>query len=225
MAQFGWAYVNCSDVTASSGQAAGPTGSLQFLTGANSTSGSNSLVFFTSSFGSYSANTLLVSGTLVVQGTITASSFVIDQTNVVSGSTIFGNSNDDTHRITGSLYVGGSGSSVPSTFQVIPATSQSVTLGARYNYRSIATSGFTSSTGDYIIGIGGSGDLEFRINSAATHGSGSVLIIKDQTNSRTGTITLSASAPNQIDNAGFYELSGTMPAISLYSNGANWYVF
>ena len=223
MAQFGWAYIDCAD-SGGGGQAAGPTGSIQFLTGSNATSGSAKLVYYTSSFGSYSPNTLLVSGTLVVQGTITASSFVVDQTNIISGSTIFGNSNDDTHRITGSLYVGQSGS-VKTTFQVLPSLSQSVTLGMRHNYRSVGASGFTSSTGDYIIGIGGSGDVEFRLHSASVHGSGAILVIKDETTTRTGAITLSASAPNKIDNNGFYEISGTMPAISLYSNGAHWFVF
>ena len=224
MAQFGWAYVNCGDVTGSgSGQAAGPTGSLQFLTGTNATSGSAKLVFYTSSYGSYSANTMLLSGTLVVQGTITASSFVVDQTDVISGSTIFGNSNDDYHIRTGSLYVGSSASAP--TFQVVPALSQSITLGMRHTYRTVAASGFTSSTGDYIIGIGGAGDVEFRLHSASVHNSGAILVIKDETLSRTGAVTLSASAPDKIDNNGAYELSGTMPAISLYSNGANWFVF
>ena len=95
----------------------------------------------------------------------------------------------------------------------------------RHNYRSISTSGLTSSTGDYIIGIGGSGDVEFRIHSASSHASGAIIVIKDETTSRTGGITLSASSPNNIDNNGFYELSGTMPAISLYSNGSHWFVF
>lgn len=222
MAQFGWAYIDCTD-SGGGGQAAGPDGSLQFLTGTNATSGSAKLVFYTSSFGSYSANTMLLSGTLVVQGTITASSFVVDQTDVISGSTIFGNSNDDYHIRTGSLYVGASASAA--TFQVLPSTSQTVTLGMRHNYRSITGSGLTSSTGDYIIGIGGTGDVEFRLHSASAHGSGAILVIKDETTARTGAITLSASSPNNIDNNGFYEISGTMPAISLYSNGAHWFVF
>ena len=32
-------------------------------------------------------------------------------------------------------------------------------------------------------------------------------------------------APNTIDNNGAYVLTGSNPAISLYSNGANWFVF
>jgi len=215
MAQFRWAYVNCTEednITI-----VGPTGSLQFLSTSSGLSGSQNLIYNTSS------NTLYITGTLLVSGTISASSFVVNQTDTISGSTIFGNSNDDTHRITGSLFVGKV--SEPSTFQVVPALSQSITLGMRHTYRTIAASGFTSSTGDYIIGIGGTGDVEFRLHSASVHNSGAILVIKDETASRTGAITLSASAPDKIDNNGAYELSGTMPAISLYSNGANWFVF
>ena len=191
MAQFGWAYIDCDD-TGGGGQAAGPTGSVQFLTGSNATSGSANFIFMTAS------NTLFVTGTLLVSGTISASSFIVNQTDTISGSTIFGNDNNDTHQLTGSLFVGDT--TTLNTFSVLPATSQSVTLGMRHSYKSIAASGFTSSTGDYIIGIGGSGDVEFRLHSASVHGSGAILVIKD-------------------------ELSGTMPAISLYSNGAHWFVF
>lgn len=215
MAQFRWAHINCNesdDVTV-----AGPTGSLQFLSASNALSGSSDLIYRPQS------RTLFITGTLLVSGTISASSFVVNQTDTISGSTIFGNSSDDTHQITGSLFVGKA--SNPSTFQVLPLLSQSVTLGMRHSYRSISTSGVTSSTGDYIIGIGGSGNVEFRIHSASAHGSGAILVIKDETTTRTGAITLSASSPNNIDNNGSYELSGTMPAISLYSNGANWFVF
>ena len=217
MAQFGWAYIDCEDSGGSGGQAAGPTGSVQFLTGSNSTSGSANFIFMTAS------NTLFVTGTLLVSGTISASSFIVNQTDTISGSTVFGNDNNDTHQITGSLFVGDT--TTLNTFSILPAVSQSVTLGMRHSYKTVAASGFTSSTGDYIIGIGGSGDVEFRLHSASAHGSGAILVIKDETAARTGAIKLSASSPNKIDNNGFYELSGTMPAISLYSNGAHWFVF
>jgi len=223
MAQWGWAYINCSSSSGGSGQAAGPTGSLQFLTGANATSGSGNLVFYTASYGGLAANTMVLTGTLIVEGTVTASSFVVDQTDVISGSTIFGNSNDDTHIRTGSMYVGNAAG--VNTFQVLPASSQSVTLGMRYNYRSVTSTGLTASSGDYIIGFGGSGDIEFRLLSASVAGSGSVVVIKDELTTRAGGIFISASAPNSIDNNGYYELTGTMPAISLYSNGSDWFVF
>ena len=216
MAQFRWAYVNCEESTAVS--IAGPTGSLQFLSTSSGLSGSRNLIFNTAS------NTLFVTGTLLVSGTISASSFVVNQTDTVSGSTIFGNSNNDTHKITGSLFVGKVSESP--TFQVLPALSQSVTLGMRHTYRTITTSGLTSSTGDYIIGFGGVGNIEFRLLSASTHNSGAILVLKDENTSRgTSSITISASAPNKIDNNGAYVLTGSNPAISLYSNGVNWFVF
>ena len=116
MAQFRWAYVNCEESTAVS--IAGPTGSLQFLSSSSGLSGSKNVIFNTSS------NTLFITGTLLVSGTISASSFVVNQTDTISGSTVFGNSNNDTHRITGSLFVGNN--ETVTTFQVLPALSQSL---------------------------------------------------------------------------------------------------
>lgn len=216
MAQFRWAYVNCTEednITI-----AGPAGSLQFLSTSSGLSGSQNLIYNTSS------NTLYITGTLLVSGTISASSFVVNQTDTISGSTIFGNSSDDTHQITGSLFVGKA--SEPSTFQVVPSLSQSITLGMRHTYRTIAASGFTSSTGDYIIGFGGAGNVEFRLHSASVHNSGAILVLKDENSSRgASAVTISASTGDTIDNNGAYILTGSNPAISLYSNGANWFVF
>tara|TARA_E500000318_G_C3555466_1_gene210889 strand:+ start:445 stop:1110 length:666 start_codon:yes stop_codon:yes gene_type:complete len=221
MAQFRWAYVNCTEETSVS--VGGATGSLQFLSGANVLTGSSNLIFNTSS------NTLFVTGTLLVSGTISASSFVVNQTDTISGSTIFGNSGGDTHQITGSLFVGNEldpNGVRERAFQVLPLLRQSVTLGMRHAYRTVVSSGTTSSTGDYIIGFGGSGNIEFRLHSASVHNSGAILVLKDENSSRgASSITISASAPNTIDNNGSYVLTGSNPAISLYSNGANWFVF
>ena len=71
MAQFRWAYVNCEEGTAVN--IAGPTGSLQFISSSSGLSGSQNLIFNTSS------NTLFITGTLLVSGTISASSFVVNQ--------------------------------------------------------------------------------------------------------------------------------------------------
>ena len=216
MAQFRWAYVNCTeDASISVG---GATGSLQFVRQNNTLTGSSNLVFNTGS------STLFLTGTLLVSGTISASSFVVHQTDTISGSTIFGNSDNDTHQFYGSLNVGKT--TGPATFKVIPSLSQSKTLGMRFNYRTIASSGVTSSTGDYIIGFGGAGNIEFRLHSASLHNSGSVLVLKDENSSRgANAITISASTGDTIDNNGAYVLTGSNPAISLYSNGANWFVF
>jgi len=216
MAQFRWAHINCTEESTIT--IGGPTGSLQFLSTSSGLSGSHNLVYHTSS------NTLFITGTLLVSGTISASSFVVNQTDTVSGSTIFGNSDDDTHQFYGSMAVGKTTGA--STFKVTPSLSQSKTHGMRFNYRTIASSGITSSTGDYIIGFGGSGNLEFRLHSASVHNSGAILVLKDENSSRgASAVTISASGGDTIDNNGAYILTGSNPAISLYSNGANWFVF
>ena len=221
MAQFRWAYVNCTEednITI-----AGPTGSLQFLSTSSGLSGSQNLIYNTSS------NTLFITGTLLVSGTISASSFVVNQTDTISGSTIFGNSGGDTHQITGSLFVGNEldpNGVRERAFQVLPLLRQSVTLGMRHTYRTVVSSGTTSSTGDYIIGFRGSGNIEFRLHSASVHNSGAILVLKDENSSRgLSSVTISASTGDTIDNNGAYVLTGSNPAISLYSNGANWFVF
>ena len=38
-------------------------------------------------------------------------------------------------------------------------------------------------------------------------------------------IVLSGTDGETIDGEGFYEMTGTMTALSLYSNGSNWFVF
>jgi hypothetical protein len=210
MAQFGWAYI-------SSQGANGASNGIRYVSGSAVTASST----FT-----YDVNAGLVNldGDLNVNGAITASAFRIDETDVVSGSTIFGNTDDDTHQFTGSVYVGPSASAP--IFTVNSFTSQSITTGFRVSYQSVTASGVTSSNSDYIIGLGGSGPLEFRIHSASVAGVGALLIIKDEASPpRGGVIILSASAGETIDGSGFYEISGSNPAISLYSNGSNWFVF
>ena len=61
-------------------------------------------------------------------------------------------------------------------------------------------------------------------------GVGTVLGIKDYVKSRTGagnniTLTGSPGSDVLIDHEGTYVLTGTMPAISLFSNGTSWFVF
>ena len=219
MAQWRWAYINCEEEPPV--RVGGPTGSVQFLDVDATLTGSESLIWRSSSAG---AATLFLTGTLLVSGTVSASSFVVHQTDTISGSTIFGNSDADTHIRTGSWYCGpGVGNVV--TLQIDTATNQTVIQGERVAYRSISISGQTSSTDNYIIGFGGSGNIEFRLLSASSHNSGAILVLKDEITTRSGAVTISASAPNTIDNNGAYVLTGSNPAISLYSNGANWFVF
>ena len=58
-------------------------------------------------------------------------------------------------------------------------------------------------------------------------GAGYIMLVKDElTSSRGGNnITLTAPASGKIDGDPTFVLTGSMPAISLYSNGTNWFVF
>lgn len=211
MAQFGWAYVNCNDSNL------GADKGIRYVSGSAVTASSTFIY-------DVDAAKVTLDGDLEVNGAITASFFVIDQTEVLSGSTIFGNTNDDTHQFTGSVSMGASASAP--IFYVSTATSQSITTGFRVSYQSIAASGFTSSNENYIIGVGGAGDIEMRIHSASTAGAGALLLVKDEAAARgAAKITISASSGDSIDGDSYYELSGSNPAISLYSNGSDWFVF
>jgi hypothetical protein len=210
MAQFGWAYVNCNDSNL------GADMGIRYVSGSNVTASATFIYDIAN-------NKVTLDGDIEINGTVTASSFIVDETEVISGSTIFGNTDDDTHQMTGSLFVGPSASAP--VFKVDVYSSQSVTTGFRVAYQSITASGITSSNENYIIGIGGSSALEFRIHSASTAGAGAILLIKDEAGSRSGPITISASSGDTIDGAASYEISGSSPAISLYSNGSNWFVF
>ena len=221
MARFGWAYVDCTDT---GGQAAGPTGSVQYLTGANATSGSARLTFNTSS------NSLFLTGTLHVSGAISASSYHIKDITEIhgTGSTSFGDSTDDVHVRTGSLYVGPSGG--PASLAVNANTNNTTLYSLNVSHRAITAETAPLVAADYIVSVDGTSfaDQEIQLLSASAVGSGRLLIIKDISTSRAGKITVSASIPAggfSIDGNPYYEITGTMPAINLYSNGTNWFVF
>jgi len=136
----GWAFVN---VDLASGS--GPTGSVQYHVEGRGVSGSEQFMFHTASVHGYAANTLVLTGALVVSGAISASSYTIkDITHIdVSGSTRFGDDAGDSHIFTGSLYVSNTSSlssiavsssiSGSSTLQAVGATTLGGTLGVSGN--------------------------------------------------------------------------------------------
>ena len=98
----GWAYVGLPDTAG----AQGPDGSVQYHTGSGGLSGSAAFVVTNvDPFGTTSR--VAISGTLTVDGIISASHFHIENVTEVdsTGSTCFGNTNDDLHARTGSLGV------------------------------------------------------------------------------------------------------------------------
>lgn len=218
MARFRWAYVDCTG--SAGGQAAGPNGSVQFLTGSNATSGSSNLVFLTGS------STLHLTGTLVVSGTISASHYHIKNVTEIdaSGSTFFGDTNDDLHIRTGSLEVGKADGTL--LLRADNTTEAVQVRGFRVLYEEVSVVSYTASAPSYILGVTNTNNVRIEIPSASTYQSGAIILVKDEATSRAGTnIILSAAYGTTIDGARDYTLTGSMPAISLYSNGTNWFVF
>ena len=232
----GWAYVDCTDT---GGQAAGPTGSLQFLTGANATSGSAKLIFYTASSSPWNADTLVLTGTLVVDGNISASSYTIKNVQEIdgTGSTFFGDTTDDQHHRTGSLKMW-RGNSTYGTQPYFWATSDinskgpgvtTISASVRIHYSASVLTAFTLNGTEHLVGIRAPGNVTITIPAASTWTNatwlGTQLIFKDEVQYRTGSITIQVPAGSTIDGESTYELSGTMPAINMYTNGANWFVY
>lgn len=212
MAEFGWAYIEC-DGTGGGGQAAGPTGSVQFLTGSNSTNGVSQLLFLTSS------NTLILTGTLDVSGTINANYMNINVTNKnvinlsASGDTKFGDTEDDTHQFTGSFHITGA---------------------MYYTYYRVTTSAYTASLSDYLIGVSASSGVTVRLPSASAGTAGRTLTIKDEyvfaggrpeTSADQIAISASVGSSDLIDGNGFVAVAGDNASITLYSSGdGKWFI-
>jgi hypothetical protein len=232
MAQFRWAYINCT-ASDGDGAAAGPTGSLQFISGSGGhTTGSYHLIFNTGSVAGNPANTLVLSGNMVITGTLSASVYNYQDITVIdaTGSTFFGDTNDDRHYRTGSFVVSDAGVA-PSDYSlsVSSSTKRVHVRGFSGRYRQI-NGDANIAVDDYIIGCSGSGNQVLNLPSASLVGPGALLIIKDEYNNRGFTnITISASSAGaggfQVDDSSTYILTGTMPAINLYSNGTDWFVF
>ena len=162
MAEFSWAYIDSEAVLSSSG----PTGSIQYRVadsgGNTSVSGSQNFVFHTAS------NLLAITGSVEISGTLTANQYninVIDKTvtNIsASGDTKFGDTADDTHQFTGSMFINGPLSASTnisasayygdgSTLSNITATSISGAMG-QFN----TTTGLLIASGTMRLGDGGS---------------------------------------------------------------------
>ena len=109
----------------------------------------------------------------------------------------------------------------------VEATGSQFRGNVKYLYEAITGISATASSPSYILGVRNVADVEVLIPSASTYGTGAVLLVKDEATSRNpGTnITLNANTGYTIDGSQTYILTGTLPAISLYSNGANWFVF
>lgn len=235
MARFGWAYVDCDN--ASDGASYGPTGSIQFLTGAGNTTGSTRFMYYTASHAghSYNAHTVVLTGTLVVDGLISASHYHIDDVTTIdsTGSTTFGNTNDDMHIRTGSLVITGAAGFAEDD-HILSASISDKRVSVRAfsgKYRRITSATYTVAKDNYIIGCSGSSNQTLFLPTASAVGAGALLVVKDEYHPRSSTwVRLqghqgTAPTSNLIDGQTNFLLTGAMPAVNLYSDGSNWFIF
>ena len=140
MAEFGWAFVSGSRV-------GGIDDSVQIKVGNNLT-GSRNLTY------NIASSTVALTGSLNVSGAISANSFNLDVTNKTvtnlsaTGSTKFGDTTDDTHQFTGSIFTSQPMSGAAGTFTTLAGTGLSLQNGGITSAGAIAgaTTGTFSST-------------------------------------------------------------------------------
>jgi len=218
MAEFGWAYIECSGSGGGETTAAGPTGSIQFLHAGTEITGSHDLIFNTGSSAETDATLpeLTLKGTLTVSGTINADELNINVTNKtvtnidVSGSTKFGDTEDDFHQFTGSV---------------------SITGGVYFSYYRLTATSHTVGPADYIIGYSASEGTTITLPAASAF-PGRVVVIKDEFDfsggrpeTPTDQIAISRSSSDTVDHETFVGLSGDNASVTLYSDGGtNWFI-
>ena len=80
----------------------------------------------------------------------------------------------------------------------------------------------------YLYGVTATANTTITLDDARAQGAkqGHVMVVKDQVTARTSSLILSKSGYGDLVEGGsYYQLTGTMPAINLYSDGTNWFVF
>ena len=203
-----------------SASAQGPTGALQFHTGSSGISGSANLTFLTAS------NTLFITGTLIVSGAIEANTFDIISTTITeinqSGSTAFGDTNDDTHHFTGSLSVFSSSTDL---FAVdVENKSTKIKTGLTLN-RTAITANYSVLKSDYYVGVNTatpSAVITASLPNANTLNNGQTFVFKDEGGAaNTYNVVISASAGQTIDNQNKVILESPYSALTIYTDGSS----
>jgi hypothetical protein len=211
----GWAFISGSSVGVST-----TIGGNQvlYMTGSDLITGSNNFTY------NDSTATLNVSGTMVISGTLRADTFIHRdiQEITTTGSTVFGNSTDDTHVRTGSMTVSGSS---PTLMSVITA------------YGHVTASGHVSAStfygdGSSLYGISAvaspaGATTQIQFNNAGALGASADLTYNDSTNTLlvTGTHILTGAVPNAGVPGYVFSLSGSTTNSSYGSSVTGKYAF
>lgn len=196
----------------------GPINAIQIHTGSGGISGSADFRF------DPSTSEVQLSGNLIISGNITAHTFDIIHTDIIevdaSGSTKFGDSNDDTHIRTGSFSVMSSSAEQFNVDVINKVTS--INTGMVFNRVSTAVN-YTVKKSNYIIGVDStSNPVTVTLPDASTLADGQSFIVKDEGGSAfNNNITISASGSQLINSSNTAVLEVPYSSIQLYCNGTN----
>ena len=196
----------------------GPLYSIQFEGDNNGLSGSSNLTFDPNN------NQVALSGNLVVSGNITAHTFDIVHTDITeidaSGSTNFGNSNDDNHIRTGSFVVV---SSSTEQFKVDTLNRTTAINTGLVFYAISVTSDYTITKNNYIIGVDTNGGaVTVTLPDATTLAKGHSFVVKDEGGvAYQNNITISAPGVQKINNSNTAVLQVPYSSIMLYCDGSS----
>ena len=197
--------------------AQGPTNSLQFNSGNGDLGGSSKLTF--------ANDTMFVTGTLIVSGAIEANTFDIISTTITeinqSGSTAFGDTNDDTHHFTGSLSVFSSSTDL---FVIdIQKKRTKIKTGLILN-RTSSTTNYSVLMTDYYVGLDTATPtavITASLPNAAILQSGQTFVFKDEGGSADQyNILIKPSGSQTIDGQNKVILESPHASLTLYTDGA-----
>ena len=198
--------------------AQGPVNSIQFNSPDGDLAGSGNLTF--------SNGTMFVTGTLIVSGGIEANTFDIISTTITeinqSGSTAFGDTNDDTHHFTGSVSVFSSSTDL---FAVdVENKRTKIKTGLILN-RTAITSNYSVLVSDYYVGIDTatpSAVITASLPAAQSLQSGQTFVFKDEGGSaHQYGIMIKASGSQKIDNQNQLVLESPHASLTIYTDGAS----
>ncbi len=212
-----------SSVVDTGAEGQGPINSIQIHTGSGGISGSANFIY------DPLTNVVELSGNLIISGNITAHTFDIIHTDIIeidsSGSTRFGDSNDDVHIRTGSLSIM---SSSAEQFKV-DVINKVTSINTGVSFNRISTSiDYNVKKSNYIIGVDStSNPVTITLPDASTLSSGHTFVVKDEGGAvSSNTITISASGSQQIDSVNSIVLEVPYSSIQLYCNGTSkFFVF
>lgn len=180
-----------SDFQSVFGGSSGASGSIQLTDGSGNFVSSPNLVF--------ENNTLIVSGTIIADE-IKVNTINETITNIsMSGSTQFGDTDDDTHDFIGQMSISGS-------------------LSLK---RKVITNNYTIQSTDHFIGVDSATNITLQLPLASELNDGQFFTIKDENGGENKQIILQCSGSDQIDGETSISLTSPYTAINFYSNGLN----